>query len=296
LSRAGIIPVSETQDAVGPIARTVADAARLLEVMAGYDPDDPSTAWSVSNTPASYTPFLEHESLRGARIGLLKTMLGSRPEHQEVNAVIVAAVAAMRKAGAVIVEVDDPALSAAKLIAENDVQKYEFKTLINAYLATIPNAPAKSLADIIASGKFHRPSLESFFTTAQAYQSGMEEPDYEVRLHRNAHTRDKLISLLAEHRLDAVIYPLQQRLVVPTSELNQADRNGILASVTGFPAITVPAGFSNPTATAPLGVPIGMDILGRPWTEGRLIQIALGFEQSTHFRKPPNSTPPLTTK
>ena len=296
LSRAGIMPVSETQDAAGPIARTVSDAARLLEVMAGYDPNDPSTAWSVGNMPASYTPFLEHGSLRGVRIGLLKTMLGSRPEHQEVNTVIAAAVAAMQNEGAIIVEVDDPALSAAKLNAENDVQKYEFRGLINAYLASIPNAPAKSLADIIASGKFHKPSLENFLASAQAYQSGIEELDYHLRLLRNARTRDKLISLLAEHRLDAVVYPLQQRLVVPTSEANQADRNGILASVTGFPAITVPAGFSKPTVTAPLGVPIGMDILGRPWSEGRLIQIAHGFEQATHFRKPPNSAPPLPAK
>jgi len=296
LSRAGIMPVSETQDAAGPIARTVADAARLLEVMAGYDPDDPSTAWSIGNTPASYTPFLEEGSLRGVRIGLFKTMQGSRPEHQEVNAVIAAAVAAMQNEGAIVVEVDDPALSAAKLIAENDVQKYEFRALINAYLASIPNAPAKSLADIIASGKFHKPSLESFLASAQTYQGGIEELDYHLRLLRNARTRDKLVSMLAEHRLDAVIYPLQQRLVVPTTELNQADRNGILASVTGFPAITVPAGFSKPTATAPLGVPIGMDILGRPWSEGRLIQIAHGFEQATHFRKPPNSAPPLPMK
>jgi len=296
LSRAGIMPVSETQDAAGPIARTVADAARLLEVMAGYDPDDPSTAWSIGNTPASYTPFLEEGSLRGVRIGLFKTMQGSRPEHQEVNAVIAAAVAAMQNEGAIVVEVDDPALSAAKLIAENDVQKYEFRTLINAYLASIPNAPAKSLADIIASGKFHKPSLESFLASAQTYQGGIEELDYHLRLLRNARTRDKLVSMLAEHRLEAVIYPLQQRLVVPTTELNQADRNGILASVTGFPAITVPAGFSKPTATAPLGVPIGMDILGRPWSEGRLIQIAHGFEQATHFRKPPKSAPPLPMK
>ena len=296
LSRAGIMPVSETQDAAGPIARTVADAARLLEVMAGYDSDDPSTAWSIGNTPASYTPFLEEGSLRGVRIGLFKTMQGSRPEHQEVNAIIAAAVAAMQNEGAIVVEVDDPALSAAKLIAENDVQKYEFRALINAYLASIPNAPAKSLADIIASGKFHKPSLESFLASAQTYQGGIEELDYHLRLLRNARTRDKLVSMLAEHRLDAVIYPLQQRLVVPTTELNQADRNGILASVTGFPAITVPAGFSKPTATAPLGVPIGMDILGRPWSEGRLIQIAHGFEQATHFRKPPNSAPPLPMK
>jgi hypothetical protein len=88
----------------------------------------------------------------------------------------------------------------------------------------------------------------------------------------------------------------QQRLVVPIGESNQADRNGILAAVTGFPAITVPAGFSQPTATAPLGVPIGLDLLGRPWSEWRLIQIAHGFEQATHVRKPPDSAPPLTTK
>jgi amidase len=296
LSRAGIIPVSQTQDAVGPIARSVADATRMLEVMAGYDPNDPSTAWSVGYAPATYTPFLESDGLRGARIGLLKTMLGGGPEHQEVNAVVAEAVAAMKKAGAVVVEVDDPALGAAKLIAENDVQKYEFKSLINAYLASIPAAPAKSLEEIIASGKFHKASLETFLKSAQSYQSGMEEPDYLVRLMRNARTRDRLISLMAEHQLDAVIYPLQQRLVVPLSEINQADRNGILASVTGFPAITVPAGFSRPTATAPLGVPIGLDILGRPWSEGRLIQIAQGFEHATQSRKPPLSAPPLNTK
>jgi WD40 repeat protein len=85
-----------------------------------------------------------------------------------VNAVVAAAVAAMKKAGAVVVEVDDPALGAAKLIAENDVQKYEFKSLINAYLASIPAAPAKSLDEIIASGKFHKASLESFLKSAQA--------------------------------------------------------------------------------------------------------------------------------
>jgi amidase len=264
--------------------------------MAGYDPNDPSTAWSVGNTPASYTPFLEGGGLRGARIGLLKTMLGGGPEHREVNAVVAEAVAAMKKAGALVVEVDDPELNPAKLIAENDVQKYEFKSLINAYLASIPAAPVKSLEEIIATGKFHKASLENFLKSAQSYQSGMEEPDYLVRLMRNARTRDRLISLMAEHQLDAVVYPLQQRLVVSLSELNQADRNGILAAVTGFPAITVPAGFSKPTGTAPIGVPVGLDILGRPWSEGRLIQIAQAFELNTPSRKAPLSAPPLTTK
>jgi amidase len=113
---------------------------------------------------------------------------------------------------------------------------------------------------------------------------------------RNQRTRQTLISLMAEHRLDALVYPLQKRVAVPVTESNQADRNSILASVTGFPAITVPAGFSQASTAAPLGVPVGMDILGRPWSEGRLLQIANGFEQATHYRKPPASTPPLRTK
>jgi Asp-tRNA(Asn)/Glu-tRNA(Gln) amidotransferase A subunit family amidase len=102
-----------------------------------------------------------------------------------------------------------------------------------------------------------------------------------------------LISVFAEYKLDAMVYPLQKRLVVPLSECNQLDRNGILASITGFPAITVPAGFSPPTDTAPLGVPIGMDILGKPWSEGRLIELAYSFEQVLPARKPPTSAPAL---
>ncbi len=121
----------------------------------------------------------------------------------------------------------------------------------------------------------------------------MDEPDYKERLLRNQRTREVLISVFAGHKLDALVYPLQKRLAVPLTELNQADRNGILASVTGFPAITVPAGFSPPTATAPLGVPVGMDILGKPWSEGRLIELAYSFEQEVHVRKPPSSAPAL---
>jgi amidase len=293
LSRAGIMPVSETQDAIGPITRNVADAARLLEVMAGYDQNDPSTAWSIGNTPTGYVQFLKADGLRGARIGVLRTMFGNGTEHQEVNGLMTAAIAALKSAGAETIDIDAPALDAGKLITDNDVQKYEFKTLINAYLSTIPNAPARSLAEIIASGKFHKPSLEKFLTGAEGFANGMEEPDYKERLLRNQRTRQALISVFAEHRLDAVVYPLQKRLVVPLTELNQADRNGILASVTGFPAVTVPAGFSASTATASLGVPVGMDFLGKPWSEGRLLELAYGFEQATHIRKPPKTAPAL---
>jgi Asp-tRNA(Asn)/Glu-tRNA(Gln) amidotransferase A subunit family amidase len=96
-----------------------------------------------------------------------------------------------------------------------------------------------------------------------------------------------------EHKLDALAYPLQKRLVVPTTELNQADRNGIIAGLTGYPAIDVPAGFSTPTETAPLGVPVGMDLLGRPFDEGHLLGLAYAYEQATGPHRLPASTPPL---
>jgi Asp-tRNA(Asn)/Glu-tRNA(Gln) amidotransferase A subunit family amidase len=261
--------------------------------MAGYDQNDASTASSIGNTPVGYIQFLKPGSLHGARVGLLKTLLGSDSEHQEVNSVIAAAMVALEGGGAELIEVDAPALDTGRLNVDNDVQKYEFKALLNAYLAAFFNAPAKSLAEIIASGKFHKPSLEKFLFSAQSFANGLEEPDYKERLLRNQRTRQVLISVFAEHKLDALVYPLQKRLVVPLTELNQADRNGILASVTGFPAITVPAGFSPPTATAPLGVPVGMDILGKPWSEGRLIELAYSFEQEVHVRKPPSSAPAL---
>ncbi len=294
VSRAGIIPVSETQDAVGPIARTVADAARLLEVMAGHDPNDPATTPSLGQALPNYARLLGPDGLRGARLGLLTTLLGSDAIHHEVNHVIAAAMAALKSAGADLIEIEAPALDAGRLIADNDVQIYEFKAMLNGYLAGIPGAPAKSLAEVIASGRFHRPSLEKFLVSAEGFADGRQQPEYGERLQRNQRTRALLMSILADHQLDALIYPLQKRLVVPLGETQQADRNGILAAVTGFPAITVPAGFSPPTATAPLGVPVGMDFLGKPWSEGRLIELAHGFERAAPVRRPPHCAPALS--
>jgi Asp-tRNA(Asn)/Glu-tRNA(Gln) amidotransferase A subunit family amidase len=265
----------------------------MLEVMAGYDPNDRSTEWDSGNTSTGYVQCLKPNGLCGARIGLLKTFFGSDPEHQDVNRVMDAAIAALRSAGAELHEINIPALDANRLNADNDVQRYEFKTLLNAYLSAITSAPTKSLGDIIASGRFHKASLESFLYGADRLTNGLEEQDYKERLLRNQRIRQMLISVFTEYKLDAMVYPLQKRLVVPLSECNQLDRNGILASVTGFPAITVPAGFSPPTDTAPLGVPIGMDILGKPWSEGRLIELAYSFEHSLPARKPPPSAPAL---
>jgi len=293
LSVNGIMPVSSTQDAIGPLSRHVVDVAAMLQTMAAADPADPNTH---GHPHVNYVASLRADALKGSRIGVLRVMFGSAPEHQPVNAVMDQALADMKKAGATLVDIDAPALASDKLIAENDVQKYEFTTVMNRYLSTIPNAPTKTVQEIYAGGRFNHPTLERFLKSAVSYKNGMSEPDYKLRLQRDAKTRALLQKIMADNHLDAIVYPLQKRLVVPLTELNQADRDGILASVTGFPAVTVPAGFSAPTQTAPIGVPVGMDILGKPWSEAKLLSIAYSFEQATQFRRPPRSAPPLASK
>jgi Asp-tRNA(Asn)/Glu-tRNA(Gln) amidotransferase A subunit family amidase len=293
LSLNGIMPVSSTQDAIGPIARHVVDAAAMLQVMAAVDPADPQTR---GHGHPDYLAALDAGALKGKRIGVLRVMFGSKPEHREVNEVIERAISAMKQAGAVLIDIDAPELDANQLIAQNDVQKYEFKAVMDRYLATIPNAPAKTVDAIYADGRYNHPTLEGFLKSAVSFKDGLSEADYRIRLDRDVKTRALLEKAMDDNHLDAVIYPLQKRLVVPLTELNQADRNGILASVTGFPAITVPAGFSAPAGTAPLGVPVGMDILGKPWSEAKLLSLAYSFEQATRFRRSPESAPPLSSE
>jgi Asp-tRNA(Asn)/Glu-tRNA(Gln) amidotransferase A subunit family amidase len=293
LSLNGIMPVSSTQDAIGPLARHVVDAAAMLQAMAAADPADPQTA---DHPHPDYTAALDANALKGKRIGVLRVMFGSKPEHAEVNGVMERAISAMKQAGAELIDIDAPELGADQLIAQNDVQKYEFKAMMDRYLATIPNAPTKTVDAIYAGGRYNHPTLEGFLKSAVSFKDGLSEADYQVRLDRDVKTRALVEKMMDDNHLDAVVYPLQKRLVVPLTELNQADRNGILASVTGFPAITVPAGFSAPTNTAPLGVPVGMDILGKPWSEAKLLSLAYSFEQATHFRRPPESAPPLPSE
>jgi amidase len=296
ISRAGVIPVSFTQDAVGPITRTVADAAVMLDVMAGYDPDDPVTAFGVGKIPQTYTAFLDRAALKGARLGVLRTLFGSGSDHQEVNRIMDRSLETLRTLGAVLVEVDDTAFDTGKLATDLDVQKYEYKLDLNNYLKAQPDPPVHSLAELIATGNYHKPSLEKVLASAQSYEDGLNAADYKDRRVKIDDLRVQLANTMARNRVVALVYPHQKRLPVVIGDMNQAERNGILASLTGFPAITVPAGFSTPTSSAPIGVPVGIEFLGRPFSEPQLLSIAYSFEQATHARKPPPSTPSLSSR
>lgn len=285
LSKDGIIPNALSQDTAGPMTRTVADAAILLDVMAGYDPKDPDTAWSIGQIPDSYTDFLKKSGLNKKRIGVLQTLFGSGPEYVEVNQVMDQAIAALKKQGAIIEYVDVPDLDVDKLIEEVDVQVYESKTLINQYLAGLgEEAPVKNVAELLEAGV--HPSIEEGLRETQALENGMELPEYKDRLVKRLEVANMIMQTMAEHDLDAFVYPHQKQLVAKVGE-PQLDRNGMLAAASGFPAITVPGGFSSSTSSAPLGVPVGVEFLGKPWSEPTLIEIAYAFEQATKHRQPP---------
>jgi Asp-tRNA(Asn)/Glu-tRNA(Gln) amidotransferase A subunit family amidase len=290
ISRSGIIPASSTQDEAGPMTRTVEDAARMLDVMAGYDPDDPVTAFGAVRIPRSYTAFLNRAALTGARIGVLTDFFGREPVHQEVNTVAEDAIRKMTDAGATMIRVTIPELD--RLTRNIQLTNYEAKIAFNKYLAALgPRAPVKTLDEFIARGEFHS-SLKAGLENEQRVADGLNDPEYRNRLLRRHDLRQAVMAVMAANRLDAILYPHQRRLVVPIGE-EQVERNGVLSNSTGFPAITFPGGFSRPTTTAPVGVPVGIELLGPDWSEPTLVALAFAFEQAAHTRRAPASTPPL---
>jgi amidase len=285
VSRSGIIPAALTQDMAGPIARTVADAALVLEVIQGYDEKDPTTADGRSMASRRYGAALVADGLRGARIGILQSFFGNKPEHAEVNGVVNEAIARMKALGAEPVELDVP-LDVEQLIATMDVQKWESKTQIDAWLRALgPGAPRiRTFDEWVASGKYDK-TLEKGLKAAQPFDHPETDPEYLQRIGpRKEALQKQVLGILDEKKLDAIVYPHQKRLAVPIGE-SQVERNGFLASITGFPAITVPAGFSSS------GVPIGVELLGRPYAEPKLLALAFAFESGTHNRRPPATAP-----
>lgn len=289
VSRDGVIPYSLTQDTAGPITRTVEDAVRVLDVIAGYDPADPATAWSVGRKPSSYLGYLKRDGLQGKRIGILKSFFGTQPQHQEVNQRVMEGLKEMEKNGAVLVDIEEN-IDADYLVKEVSVHLYDLKEHLGQYLKDLGDlAQVHSLQDVVDSGKYHEGVEDNL---RQALSLDVGTPEYNERLVKRAALRDQITSIMAELQLDAIAYPHQKIPVVPLGD-SQIERNGVIGSVTGFPACSLPAGFTSPTQTAPLGVPVGIEILCREFDEPTLIEIAYGFEQATHYRKPPVSTPEL---
>lgn len=289
VSRDGIVPYSFTQDTAGPICRTVADAVAVLDVIAGYDKADDETAWCCGKIPKTYKAFLNKDGLKGKRIGILESFFGKDEVHKEVNKPVRESIEMLKENGAELISITEE-INSGWLTSSVSVHLDDLKDHLNIYLKALPDyAPVHSVEEVMASGKYH-PGIKENMEKAMALSVGT--PEYNQKLVLRAQTQTKVMKLMADYELDAIVYPHQQQLVCKTGG-SQQQRNGVLCSVTGFPSIAVPAGFSTPSADAPIGVPVGMEIIGRPWSEPVLIEIAYAFEQASQLRRIPASTPEL---
>ena len=295
VSRAGIIPISHTQDTAGPMARTVRDAAVLLGVLAGSDPRDPATADADRRGLADYTPFLDPAGLRGARIGVARQFLGF---HDGVDRVVEDAVDALRAGGAVVVDpvaLGDSGADRSLRAAETDVLLYEFKAGLNAYLARRgPGAEVRSLADLIAFNEHNAEAEMPYFgqerLIAAEAKGPLSERAYLTALAaaRRLSRADGIDRTMDEHRLDAVVAATGGPAWV--TDLVNGDHFGGSSSgypaTAGYPNVTVPAG-------AVHGLPVGLSFFGRAWSEPTLVRLAYAFEQTVQARRPPRFRPTL---
>jgi Asp-tRNA(Asn)/Glu-tRNA(Gln) amidotransferase A subunit family amidase len=291
VSRAGVIPASLTQDEIGPITRTVKDAARLLDVMVGFDPQDPITAFGVGKAPASYVTALNAKALKGARIGVMGNLYGKQERHAEVNKVMEQVIQAMEAQGATVVRFTLPEYDTLAPVVATD--RLEARTSMDMYFAALGgDAPVTSFRQLVDS-RTASPDIQKLLEAEIAVEDGMNTPAYKDRMLNRDKLRLAVASKMAQLKLDAILYPEQEILVAPTGQPDQPERNGTLSNATGFPAVTFPGGFSTPGATAPQGIPVGAELLGRDYSEPLLLSLAYSFEQATHARKPPLSTPAL---
>ena len=293
-SRAGVVPISHTQDTVGPHARTVADAAAVLGALVGVDPRDPATADSAGHFHTDYTQFLDPHGLEGARIGVMRGG-GVTGYSGETDALYAEALQAMADAGAVLVDpADIPTHDELNAdLAEIIVLVYEFKRDLNAYLATRTGVPVHTMADVIQFNLDHASQEllyfgQEWFELSQAeIFSEQEYQDALVRGHQLAGP-DGIDAIIASQNLDALVAPTGS----PAWPIDLVNGDHFLgassgpAAVAGYPVINVPMGYA-------FGLPVGISFMAGAWSEPALIKVASGFEAATQHRRAPTFIPTL---
>jgi amidase len=294
-SRSGVIPIAHSQDVTGPMARTVADAATVLGPMTGVDPRDPATAESKGHSHRDYRRFLDPDGLRGARIGIWREgVFGISPE---ADAVAEAAVGELSRLGATVVDPADIPNVSDVFDPEFTVLLYEFKADIAAYLAELRNTSMRALADLIAFNEANadrelRWFGQEIFLLAEA-TGGLDDPAYLEALATSQRVaREGIDQTMDRFDLDA-IFSLTNSPPWTTDLVNGdhfLTSSSTPSAVSGYPNITVPAGFSFDE------LPVGVNFIGRRWSEPTLLKLAYGFEQGTNARHAPRFLESLGVK
>ena len=280
MSRSGVQPLSHTQDIAGPLARTVTDLAIALDVTVGPDPADSATRVLQSRAVPRFSDSLSKDALRGARIGILMNYFSDADG--EILDTVRSAIRAMKTAGTDTVRVDVANFDS--LLANTSVINFEHKYDMIDYFARTPNAGVKSIADILATG-LESVALEARFKLADSVGT-RDSPAYRRALARQATARARIIAVMDSLGVDALVYPTMRRRPVLVGD-PQLGSTCALSAQTGLPALSIPAGF---TAD---GLPVAIELLGRPFSDVRLVAMGYAFEQLGRRRRAPFTTPAL---
>jgi amidase len=282
------------QDSAGPMCRTVSDVAALLEVLVRFDAEDPYTAAAVIAGKVKYTAYLDSAALKGATIGVVRQAFGAADdaEAQSVNEVIEHAIAAMKTAGATIVDIEIPDLM--DQILYSSLYITHSKHDIDSFLAKRPQLTLRMTQEIYDQQKYH-PNLDLFEQIVQAGPADpLADPEYWPRYAAREKFQRNVINVMARAGANALVFPTVQLLPPTRADLDGKrwtvltyPTNTLIAAQTWMPAISVPAGYTKD------GLPVGIEVVGLPYREADLLSIAYSFEQLTRYRKPPASTPPL---
>jgi Asp-tRNA(Asn)/Glu-tRNA(Gln) amidotransferase A subunit family amidase len=293
VSRAGLSPITPRQDTAGPMTRTVTDMVRFLDVLVGYDPADTWTGATVQTDVDSYTEYLNEDGLEGVRIGVLRDVFGAdeNPRAEPVNAAVETATETMAAAGAELVDpVSIPDLDAQ--LEETTIYSYHGKTYLNEFLAARDGIPYDSVSEIVDAGQYHE-DLTLVEEIAEMAEEPTELLEYWRKPLLQESFRRDVLDTFAGHDLDAIVFPDVQ--VVPPTVDELGDRyttatfptNTPIAPQTACPAVSLPGELTE------AGLPVGVELLGKPYDEPSLIEMAYAYEQATDTRTPPESAPPI---
>jgi len=288
-SRAGTIPLNYLSDVTGPITRTVEDAASVLQVIAGEDPDDPATAAGHARTLSDYHASLAGDGLRGARIGVLAQAFDGDPVKMddEIARLFTRALDDMQESGAEVVRVDDIA-QVSDVRGANQCRGLAYD--LDEYLAKQGDrVRVHSLQEILDSGEY-LPSIQlNLLDAVNADEQGPGSKACRANAEYRSAVAQSLTAAMDSHGVDVLVYPTWSQPPEAVKSINPSKSGEpiMFATVTGFPAITVPMGFTHGV------LPAGVSFLGRAWSEPTLLRLAYSYEQATEHRRPPGTTPPL---
>lgn len=293
IPRTGQVMTSFTQERAGPMARSVYDVAALTDIVAGFDAEDLLTiAAPGRKSAASYTTFLDKDGLRGARIGVLRDFFRKGEKHAEGIALIESAIAKMQASGAVIVDGLSTGVDAFALLdgagpdAFARTNYYEGQFSYNLYFRRLgPNAPIRNMDELIAKGgKLLKPSIAKAYGEIDSLDNNK---DFIARRDTQETMAAVVQELMTKYRLDAMVYPF--RSVPPNKHMESyPESDNSFSSVSGMPAVVMPAGYTKAT-----NGPIAIEFLGMPFSEATLFKLAYSFEQTAKLRKLPPTTPAL---